>query len=778
MATIIFPGQGSQFRGMGVDLFSRHPERVREAEEVLGYSLHALVDGPDLDRTAFTQPALFVVNALRTMEWRDVRPAPRFAAGHSLGEYNALYAAGVFDFEVGVWLVAERGRLMARAGAGKMAAVLGWSATQVRAALAELGADEVDLANDNSPTQQVISGPGEAIERAAEGLTRMGAKVIELRVRSPFHSRHMRGASEAFAQTLARVDFHPPRFPVISNVEARPHEHGRVAELLAAQIAAPVRWTESVRYMLEQGEDAFEELGERQILTKMIAEIRSARPQREGVAAAPGEGDRGQERAWERSAEVAPAPALALAPDQLGSAQFRARHGLRFAYAAGAMYKGIASKALVIRLARAGMMAFLGTGGMSLEAVADDLEAIRAALGPGCRCWGANLLASVERPEHEARTVDLFLRAGVDLIEAAAFMRMSPALVRYRVSGLRARGDGGVEIGNRVVAKISRPEVARAFLSPPPAALVDALVAAGSITPAQAQLAARVPMADDLCVEADSGGHTDQGVAGVLLPRMLRLRDELRAEHGYATQVGVGLAGGIGTPEAAAAAFIMGADFIVTGSINQCTVEAGTSDAVKDILETIDVQDVTCAPSGDMFELGAKVQVVRKGTLFPARANRLYSLYQHYESVNELSSAQLRQLEDKYFGRSIDEVWAETARYYGRVDPEVLARAERSAKKRMALIFRWYFVHSTRLALSGDPSKRRDYQIHCGPALGACNRWLAGTALAPWRARRVDALASLLLEETAALLRQRLGWLLAANSQLLAAQPVRAAALG
>lgn len=138
------------------------------------------------------------------------------------------------------------------------------------------------------------------------------------------------------------------------------------------------------------------------------------------------------------------------------------------------------------------------------------------------------------------------------------------------------------------------------------------MVQAGQITQEQAKRLAQVAMADDLCLEADSGGHTDGGVAYVLMPAITRLRDDMMKKYEYKKKVRVGAAGGIGTPEAAAAAFMLGADFIVTGSINQCTVEAGTSNNAKDMLEQINIQDTTYAPAGDMFELGAKVQVLKK----------------------------------------------------------------------------------------------------------------------------------------------------------------------
>src|SRR5580704_3030352 len=200
----------------------------------------------------------------------------------------------------------------------------------------------------------------------------------------------------------------------------------------------------------------------------------------------------------------------------------------------------------------------------------------------------------------------------------------------------------------------------------------------------ESEVARLVPVASDVCVEADSGGHTERGVAHVLMPVMLSLRDEMMARHGYRETIHVGAAGGIGTPEAAAAAFIMGADFILTGSINQCTVEAGTSDAVKDMLETADSQDTAYAPAGDLFELGAKVQVFRKGLFFPARANKLYELYQRYNSIEQIDARTREQIEKKYFGRSFEDVWQETLAYYRRTAAERTLEVELTGKQKMA----------------------------------------------------------------------------------------------
>jgi len=262
-------------------------------------------------------------------------------------------------------------------------------------------------------------------------------------------------------------------------------------------------------------------------------------------------------------------------------------------------------------------------------------------------------------------------------------------------------------------------------------------------------------MCDALCVEADSAGHTDQGVAATLIPAFVRQRDEFMARFRYPRRITVGAAGGIGTPEAAAAAFILGADFVLTGSINQCTVEAGNSEPVKDLLEQMDVRDTAYAPAGDMFELGAKIQVLKKGLFFPARANKLHALYRQCNALEELHESTRREIQSKYFKRSFDEVYEETRAYYAEHDPQQVARAERDPKHKMALVFRWYFIHSMRLALNGSQDQRVDYQVHCGPALGAFNRWVQGTDLQSWRKRHVDVIAERLMHATAALLSER-----------------------
>jgi trans-AT polyketide synthase, acyltransferase and oxidoreductase domains len=763
MRAVIFPGQGSQALGMGGDLFDRFPELTATAGEVLGYSIATLCrEGPrgQLDQTQFTQPALFVVNALTYLARRqDGEPAPDYFAGHSLGEYNALCAAGAFDFATGLRLVRERSRFMAAATGGGMAATIGLSEEAVRGALARGGLSGIDLANHNGPDQFVLSGPRELIESAREAVLAAGARYLPLRVSGAFHSRYMEPARREFQQVLAECEFHPLEVPVVANVTGRPYEPGSVLATLAEQLVRPVRWEQSVRHLLAAGVTTFEEVGPGQVLTGLVRKIRQAPPTEPAPAVTP--------PALARQATAVPpaAPVVTgrLRAEDLGSAEFRRTYGTRYAYVCGAMYRGIASEELVIRAARAGILAFFGTGGLDLPRIAAAIDRLAGELGDG-RPYGMNLVHNPALPDVEDATVALLLDRGVRNVEASAFMKITPALVRYRLVGLSKGTDGEVVAANRIIAKVSRPEVAESFLSPAPQRLVSLLERDGLITAEQAALGGGIPMADDLCVEADSGGHTDRGDPIVLLPTMLRLRDRMVADYGYPARVRVGAAGGIGTPEAAAAAFVLGADFVVTGSINLCTAESGMSPAAKDMLEQINIQDTDYAPAGDMFELGAQVQVLKRGVFFPARARKLYDLYRRHESLDEIDAETRSVIETRYFRKSFDQVWQDTRAFFATRDPREIEKAEQNPKHKMALVFRWYFGHSQRAAMEGLEEYRVDFQVHCGPALGAFNQWVRGTAKECWRNRHVDEIGELMMRETAACLEQRLERLVIART--------------
>lgn len=740
MKVIMFPGQGSQYKGMGKELFSAYNKEAKQASDILGYDLEELcVNDPkrQLGKTEFTQPALYVVNALHYYK-QHKNSHPDYLIGHSLGEYNALLAAGAFDFETGLRLVQKRGALMAAASGGGMAAVLGLNIATLTQKLEDSGYTGIDIANYNTPTQTVIAGPQALIDKIVKDFSDQGIKIIPLFVSAPFHSRYMKPAAEEFATFLNGFKFLPLQTPVIANATARPYEEGQTAVLLSRQVASSVQWTDTIRFLMGKGITTHEEIGG-VMLTKMINEITvSSSPLKE-----------------EKTPATAPAKVTGLAT-RLGSKGFREDYGIKYAYLSGAMYRGIASRELVVRMGKAGMLGFVGTGGLSLEEIEKNIRYIQQELTAG-EAYGMNLLHNLVDPAFEMRTVDLYLKYGIRILEASAYMQITPSLVYYRLKGLRKDVDGIVICGHKIIAKISRPEVAEVFMRPAPERIVNKLLEEGLITAEQAALSKMVPMSYDICVEADSGGHTDAGVAMVLLPAIQQLRATIEKEEQYAQFIHVGLAGGIGTPQAVACAYMMGADFVLTGSINQCTVEAGTSDAVKDLLQEINVQDTDYAPAGDMFEIGARVQVLKRGVLFPARANKLYALYNQYNSLEEIPEKTIQQLEKNYFKKPIDEIWEESKTYFKRKgDQSTIEKAESNSKHKMALIFRWYFGHSNKLAIDGDVTEKVNFQVHTGPALGAFNQWVKGTALESWKNRHADKIGIKMMEEAATLMEETL----------------------
>jgi len=276
----LFPGQGSHRTGMGRELFARYPHLVRAADGVLGYSVEELcLRAPEerLTDTRYTQCAVYVVDALSYVDRvRTDGVVPDAVAGHSLGEYAALFAAGAFDLVTGLELVAARAALMAGAGPGAMLAVLGLPPERVREVLHRAGAAQLDLANLNSPSQTVVSGPRPDVEAAGPALAAEADAVLPLKVSGAFHSRQMSGAAAGFRDVLAGYHLGRLRIPVIANVTARPYRDGEVAELLVRQLTEPVRWTESMQYLLGLPDPQFAEVGPGQVLTGLLRQIREA----------------------------------------------------------------------------------------------------------------------------------------------------------------------------------------------------------------------------------------------------------------------------------------------------------------------------------------------------------------------------------------------------------------------------------------------------------------------------------------------------------------------
>lgn len=281
---LLFSPQGSQALGMGRDLadgVAAARDVFAAADATLGWSVSDLAwNGPEerLNDTRYTQPALLTTSIAAVAALRDrVDPRPAYVAGHSVGEYAALVAAGVLAFEDALRLVAQRGELMAaQRGGGGMAAVIGIDREAVQRAL-EVVASPADLvvANDNAPGQVVLSGDLDALAAAEEALRAAGAKrLIPLKVSGAFHSPHMAEVSDRLADAFDGVAWHDAAVPVVSNVTAEPqHDAQRIRNLLAEQVRSPVEWVASVRRMRDDGVDTFVECGPGSALTGMVKRI-------------------------------------------------------------------------------------------------------------------------------------------------------------------------------------------------------------------------------------------------------------------------------------------------------------------------------------------------------------------------------------------------------------------------------------------------------------------------------------------------------------------------
>ncbi len=284
MLAHIFPGQGAQKEGMGADLFDRIPEFYSNEDEInnlLGYSVRDYcsdASGEKFNNTKYVQPCLFLVNALHHSELISNGERPDFLAGHSLGEYNALLAAGAFDLMTGLRLVKMRGELMSEVQDGAMAAVVGLDAKTIKSVIQESGFNNIDFANYNTPMQTVLSGLSSEIEKAIDLLTDAGARMcIPLRVSGAFHSRYMVGASQKFSRFINTIRVNPLQTSVISNVTAQlyPNSEASIKSLLVRQISEPVQWSKCIQRLSAEGATEFKEVGDSNILSPMVRQIQS-----------------------------------------------------------------------------------------------------------------------------------------------------------------------------------------------------------------------------------------------------------------------------------------------------------------------------------------------------------------------------------------------------------------------------------------------------------------------------------------------------------------------
>ena len=433
--------------------------------------------------------------------------------------------------------------------------------------------------------------------------------------------------------------------------------------------------------------------------------------------------------------------------ENFGDKSFKEEHNAKYAYCAGAMANGIASAKMVIELGKNGFIGSYGAGGCSIDKISEDIDRIQSALNRN-QPYMINMLSN-RNSDMEMELARLFIKKNIKLVEASAYIKMSEALVYYRLNGIRSLENGEIEIPHKIMAKISREEVLNKFASPPDKKIVSSLLAKGLITDNEASLSERIPMADDITVEADSGGHTDARPLVSILPALISLKNRLQDKYKYQKPIHIGAGGGIGTGLSALGAFELGAEYIVTGSINQSCVEAETSDYVKQLLAEVSMADIAMAPCADMFELGAKVEVLKKKTMYPQNAQKLYEYYIKYKSFDDIPEDDKQKIERRILKNTFDEIWSWTKEYFEKVNPAQIEKAEKNPSFKMALVFRWYLGNSSRWAAAGDLSHSTDMQIWCGQSMGAFNLWTKETPLEKPSYRKVASVAEIIMKTCA-----------------------------
>ncbi|MBI4649869.1 ACP S-malonyltransferase [Candidatus Desantisbacteria bacterium] len=279
MKTYVFPGQGTQRVGMGKDLFEEYKNLISIINEILGYSIEELcLKDPEnnLNKTQYAQPAIFVVNSLAYLKKiKETVIKPDFVIGHSLGEYNALFAADAFNFETGLKLVKKRGELMSRMLDGGMAAIIGLCDNDIKRIINDNELNTLNIANYNTPLQIVIAGPKSDIIKSQTVFEKNGcALFVLLNVNGAFHTHYMEAAKREFDVFLKDISFSELQITVIANITGKPHKNNEIKKNLVEHFTNPVRFTDSILFLLSQGVSQFEEIGESKVLTGLIQKMK------------------------------------------------------------------------------------------------------------------------------------------------------------------------------------------------------------------------------------------------------------------------------------------------------------------------------------------------------------------------------------------------------------------------------------------------------------------------------------------------------------------------
>lgn len=721
MFACVFPGQGSQFKGMGAELFDEFKELTEEAESILGYSIKELcLNNPNnvLNNTRYTQPALYVVNAMYYLKRiKETGKKPDYVAGHSLGEFNALFAAGVFDFATGLKLVKKRGELMSQVKDGAMAAVIGLEIEQIRNVIDENNLRGLDIANHNSKTQIVIAGPQNDIENAKAYFEAKGAlKYVILNVSGAFHSRYMEEQAKKFAEYLHEFKLNEFDIKVISNVTGEVYKADEIYKGIELQMYSHVRWNDTIKYLLSRGVNEIIQTGPGKVLTSLTKRIES-----ENDFTIYKETNTGKKSI---------------------NTKFNIEYDLKYPYLVGGIERGITSKEMVVKCGKHNILSFLGTKRMNIEKIRESIVYIKKHLTNG-EAFGVNITYDPLDTELASKVVDLCFEYDVKNIELCGYHYMPKYIIRYKFNNLKYKNNK-VICNNKIFLKTDRLNDLEQLMEPASEEVLESLTKERLITDAEKRLLKNVSVIDALTISCESGGNMYKSNILNVLPTAINIRDSKVKEQGYDNNIYIGVAGDIGTPESVAIMFLLGADYIVTDSINQCSIESSLSDLTKDLLQQAGIEDTIYVPDADNFEIGAKIPVLKRGVMFPSRANKLYDLYRYYNSYYQIDKKLREHIEKNYFRKTFDEYYEECKRN----EPiEKIDIIEKDEKKKMALVFKQYLIEAASYGQEGLEEEKMNFSIYCSPALGAFNKYCNGGEMENWRNRSITKIAEILMHD-------------------------------
>lgn len=775
----MFSGQGSQYFRMGYALYNENAvfrnymdsmdETVKQfsKKSVIQYIYQDIKKGNTCDDITFTHPAIFMIEYALASTLIDYGISPDSVMGVSLGEYSAMAVSGAVDAQEMLKCVIRQAQIISEKNIqGKMLTVL-YNYEKLAPEIESRRG--IELASYDSNNHFVVSGNSFDIAGLESYLKANKIFFQELSVKYAFHSYMMEPLKQKYLSLFGNITFKKPEIRYISSVLGT-EINSFSAEYLWQVVRKPMQFRKGASNLYSKKNCIFADIGPSGTLANLVKLNLGERDHslavifmspfshgtkdfEKSLKILQLESDMKMKEDENSSMKNDRIPlqidGRIISANSLGSDVFKKEFSLKYAYLGGSMYNGISSADMAVKMARSGMLSFFGAAGVSTEKVEAAILDMQNRIGDKGQ-FGVNLLYSTHNFQNEQNVVDLVIKYGVKNVEASAYLNITPEIVRLRLYGIHKKDNGEIIPKTRIFAKVSRTRNAEMFLNPPPENIVKTLLQENKITPEEAALSSRIPMADAITVEADSGGHTDSQPAFVIFPEIKKLCEKTAKKNGY-DKIFVGFAGGIGTPEAAAAAFVAGADYIQTGSINQCTVEAGISDYAKSMLQTANVQDTELVPAGDMLELKSKVQVLKKGVFFPPRAKKISELFHRLSSLDEMDNETKLELESKYYHKTLEQVFEE-CKLHGSAS-EVQKETD-DPKLKMSAVFRQYFSQSGKSAISGERDNKLNFQIMTGPAIGAFNAWVKETPLEDWENRNVDEIAIKILSAAADLLQK------------------------